>query len=80
MMREGTLDGKKIAWNDDPENGNTFRVEVGKGRGKYKTRYTFRGNLAEACKYYRCINIGLGYKKRLVCPEFNKPTLARAFS
>jgi len=30
--------------------------------------------------YYRCINIGRGYKKRLLMPGARKPVLARAFS
>lgn len=81
------LDGKKIALSGH----ETFEVQVGRGpKGSYKTRYSFNtggGNdkgallcLKEALFYYRCINIGNGYKKRLVCREFNKPVLARAFS
>jgi len=70
------LDGKRIAYRSD----NVFLVQVGKGRGSYKTRYSFRGNLPQACLYYMGINIGNGYKKRLICREFNKPVIARAFS
>jgi hypothetical protein len=30
--------------------------------------------------HYNCINIGRGYKKRLIAPSMNRPLLARAFS
>lgn len=40
-------------------------VEVGRYRGAYKTRY-FRTTAADGVMYYRCVNIGNGYKKRLV--------------
>jgi hypothetical protein len=53
---------------------------VGKGRGKYKTRYSFKGNIAQALFYYSGINVGNGYKKRLFVPSFNKPTLAKCLS
>jgi len=36
--------------------------------------------LHQAVMYYRCINIGRGYKKRLVMPDAIRPVLARAFS
>jgi hypothetical protein len=76
MNHTATLDGKPIAWHDTTE----FLVQVGKGRGSYRTRYSFTGNLKQALIHYRCINIGNGYKKRLVAPSMNKPLLARAFS
>ena len=76
MLKQATLDGKDIAYGDTTE----FLVQVGKGRGSYRTRYSFTGNLAQAVFYYRCINIGNGYKKRLYSPNMNKSTLARAFS
>jgi hypothetical protein len=86
-MVEVTLDGKRIALMGHEK----FLVQVGKGeKGSYKTRYRFGtggGNaegafmcLKEALFYYRCINVGNGYKKRLVCFEFGKPVLARMFS
>jgi len=76
MLKQATLDGKDIAYGDTTE----FLVQVGKGRGSYRTRYSFTGNLAQAVFYYRCINIGNGYKKRLYSPNMNKPTLAKEFS
>lgn len=69
-----TLDGKPIAWSSE----TVFLVQVGKGRkGKYHTRYSFKGDLARACMFYRSLNIGNGYKKRLYAEGFNKPVLAR---
>ncbi len=47
---------------------NTWKVQVGKGKkGSYQTRYIFFDNEEWKAKfYYSCINIGNGYKKRLV--------------
>jgi len=61
---EATVDGEKWAFSDETE----FLIQVGKGRrGSYKTRYSFKGNqFNQVCMYYRVINIGNGYKKRLV--------------
>ena len=75
-MKTATLDGKRIAYTDD----TTFEVQVGKGNRAYTTRYSFKGNLHQAVMYYRGINIGNGYKKRLVMPDAIRPVLARAFS
>lgn len=75
-MKTATLDGKRIAYTDDTE----FLVQVGRGRGAYATRYSFKGNLHQAVMHYRCINIGRGYKKRLVMPNALRPVLARALS
>jgi hypothetical protein len=71
-----TLDGKQIAYSSLTE----FLVQVGKGKGSYKTQYKFTGNLAQAVFYYRSLNIGNGYKKRLFVPTFNKPVLAKYLS
>lgn len=71
------VDGKRIAYSSE----TTFRVDVGKGpKGSYKTRYVFKGNLRQAVFYYVGINIGNGYKKRLVMEGGNKPYIARQFS
>jgi hypothetical protein len=70
------LDGKKIIYAETTK----FEVQVGRWRNAYQTRYTFVGNLHQAVMYYRGINIGNGYKKRLLAPSFNKPVLARASS
>jgi hypothetical protein len=68
-----TLDGKRIAYTNRTE----FLVQVGKNRSAYRTRYRFMGNIHQAVLYYKAINVGLGYKKRLYVPSFNKPTLAK---
>ena len=77
MFKTATLDGKAIAYADTTK----FLVQVGRyAKGSYATRYSITGNLAQACLYYRGINIGRGYKKRLVMVGANKPVLARAAS
>ena len=75
-MKTATLDGKRIAYTDDTR----FEVQIGKGNGAYTTKYQFTGNLAQAVRYYCAVNIGNGYKKRLVMPDAIRPVLARAFS
>ena len=42
-----------------------YQVQVGKGKGAYKTRWVFTGE-TQAWHYYSCLNIGNGYKKRLL--------------
>jgi len=73
-FRTATLNGVRIAYTDDTE----FLIQSGKGR--YVTRYTIKGDLGEALFYYKCINVGKGYKKRLLAPSFNEPLLARTIS
>jgi hypothetical protein len=71
------LDGKRIAYANTTE----FLVQVGRGsKGSYKTRYRFEGKLSQAVMYYRAINIGFGYKKRLLMPSSPHPVLAKAAS
>jgi hypothetical protein len=70
------LNGKKIAYSSETD----FLVQVGKGKGSYKTRYSFKGKFAQAFFYYCGINVGNGYKKRLLVPSFNKPILAKVIS
>jgi len=71
------LDGNKIAYTNE----SVFAVQVGRhSKGAYKTKYSFTGDIGRAVFYYRCINIGEGYKKRLVCWTLNKPVLAKAAS
>lgn len=71
------LDDKRIAYTDQ----TVFKVQVGRyAKGAYSTRYSFVGNLAQAVGYFNAINIGRGYKKRLVMVGANKPVLARAAS
>lgn len=68
-----TIDGKRMAYTNQTE----FLVQVGKNRSAYRTRYRFVGDIHQAAKYYRAINVGLGYKKRLYAPSMNVPTIAK---
>jgi len=77
VLHEATLDGKKIAYSSE----TTFIVQIGKGeKGAYKRQYVFRGNLPHAVLAYNAINLGRGYKKRLLMPSSKKPVLAREAS
>lgn len=77
LMYENELDGKKVAYHSETE----FLVQLGRyAKGSYSTRYRIIGNLAQAVGWYNSINIGRGYKKRLIAPSFNRPLLARAWS
>lgn len=76
MIKTCTIDGKRIAYTEATE----FVVEVGRYRGAYKTRYSFKGDPAKACFYYRSLNIGNGYKKRLRMLGANKELIARYMS
>lgn len=70
------LDGKRIGYSSETK----FFVQVGKGsKGSYRNRYVFKGNLATAVMHYNMINIGRGYKKRLIMDGSPKP-LAKAAS
>ena len=75
-MKTATLDGKRITYTDQTE----FLVQIGRGRSAYETKYSFKGNLHQAVSYYCAINIGRGYKKRLVMPAALRKVLAREFS
>ena len=61
------IDGKDYLY----EAGDLWCVEVGRhARGAYKPRYTVE-TPQQGTFYYRAINIGLGYKKRLVLERVN---------
>jgi hypothetical protein len=66
------LNGKMIGYHEDTE----FLVQLGKGKGSYKTRWSFKGNLYQAVMYYNGLNVGYGYKKRLLMPSSPEPVLA----
>lgn len=77
LMFENELDGKEVAYHE----GTEFLVQIGRyQKGSYKTRYRFVGDLVQAVRWYNGVNIGNGYKKRLISPSLNKPLLARAWS
>lgn len=69
-----TLEESKVAYTERTE----FLIQVGKGKGSYKTRYKIIGNLSQAKMYYNTINVGNGYKKRLLMPAcYTRPVMAR---
>lgn len=69
------LDGRRVDYTSDV----VFTVSVGRGKGRFQTRYTIVGDLPQAVFYYNSINIGRGHKKRLVMGP-RKTVLARADS
>jgi len=66
------LDGKLIGYSEETE----FLVQLGKGKGSYKTKWSFKGRLSQAVLHYNGLNIGNGYKKRLLMPSSKNPVLA----
>ena len=74
--KTGTLDGKAVNYSPNTE----FLVQVAKGRGRYATRFRVVGNLSQAVSLFNGINIGNGYRKRLLMPNAKRQTLARATS
>lgn len=76
MFKVNELNGVKIAYSEETE----FIVQVGYGKGTYKTKYRFVGDLVRAVLHFNSINVGRGYKKRLLMPSSKKPVLARVFS
>jgi hypothetical protein len=74
-MKTVELNGKMIEYSDD----TIFLVQLGKGKGAYKTKYSFTGDIRQAVFYFNCINIGDGYKKRLLMPDNGKQVLARCY-
>lgn len=76
-LKTATLDDKSVAYCTETE----FLVQVAKGsKGTFQTRFRVVGDLGRAVFLYRGINIGNGYKKRLLMPSSPKPVLARASS
>jgi hypothetical protein len=76
IHRTTYLDGKPIAYT----NHTVFEVQSGRGKSAYRNRFAVEGDLRIAVIMYSSINIGRGYKKRLVMVGANKPVLARQFS
>jgi len=65
-LKFGELDGKRIAYSSE----TLFYVQIGRYKSSFKTRYTIRGSLGQACFYYAGMNIGNGYKKRLLMHDY----------
>lgn len=47
-----------------------WHVQSGKGKGKYTTRWSFT-SMTQAHFYYASLNVGNGYKKRLLDTQRN---------
>jgi len=76
-LLNSAFNGKKIVYSQE----TVFLIQVGKGyKGSYKSKFSVKGNLAQAVTLYNGINLGRGYKKRLLMPSARKSVLARAFS
>jgi hypothetical protein len=78
-LKVTTLNGKPIGYSDDTE----FVVQISRNRNaksSYQNRYIIKGDLGKAVFYYNWINIGLGYRKRLLMPSAKKSILARQSS
>lgn len=56
------IDEKEIIYFNDTH----FLVQVGHGKGSYKTKHDIIGQPVTALSIYNGINIGNGFKKRLV--------------
>lgn len=67
------LDGKRIAYSSE----TLFYVQVGRYKSSFKTKYTIKGSLGRAAFYFACMNVGNGYKKRLL---MNDESLAVQYS
>lgn len=77
LLKTANLNNRPIAFTNETE----FLVQLGRGKSKYRTKYRIVGNLAQAVNYYNGLNVGYGYKKRLLMPSCSKrPVLARQFS
>lgn len=74
QLKIATLNGAKIAFSSQTE----FKVQVSSPKGPYKTRYSFVGNLGQAVLFFNGINLGYGWKKRLIAPSFNKPVFSQS--
>ena len=62
------LDGNEIHYDETTK----FHVQTRKNEGPWEDEYVLTGDLPKAAMYYRCINIGPPYTKRLYAPSFAK--------
>jgi hypothetical protein len=45
-----------------------YKVQIGRYKSAYKTRWSFT-NKVQAILYFNALNVGNGYKKRLLCND-----------
>jgi hypothetical protein len=72
-FRTQELDSKLIAYHVS----TAFLVQIWRGKSAYRTKYKIVGNLTQAVLYYNGLNVGNGYKKRLLMPSARNAILAR---
>lgn len=72
------VDGAPVHYTSDTQ----FLVQLGRGaKGSFRTKFSTVGNLGQALLFYQGLNIGVGYKKRLLKVTKPKPqVLARSYS
>ena len=74
MSSHFILDGKSVEYNEN----TVFTIQLGRNaKGSYRAKYTFIGDFKKANFYFQGINIGNGYKKRLV---MDGKVISRQFS
>ncbi len=71
------LNGKEVVFSEH----SIIEVQMGKNTSNYKTHYEFQAkDFHLAIFYYNALNIGNGYKARLICKTLNRPVLAKKVS
>ena len=82
-MQQQDIVQKLVTFNNEPlayTNKTMFLVQVAHDGGAYKTRYSFEGDIHQALFYFKGINVGNGYKKRLYAPSLVPSLLARVIT
>lgn len=81
LSRSATTRALRSLNENEPEETKVrYVVQVGRMKGTYETKYSFPTNkVGTALKYYHSVNIGNGYKKRIVDLESGQ-ILDRQFS
>ncbi len=70
-----TVGREQISYDENTK----FYVQTGRyTKGTYSNRFTILGDAGKALFYYECINIGRGYKKRLVLVGRKQPLIRAA--
>lgn len=67
------LNGKRVGYN----NKTKFEIQVGKGKGSYKTKHRITGNFRKALSKYNDIDLSDNTKKRLVMIGATNPIIMK---
>lgn len=70
-LHTAILDGKRIAFSSETE----FKVQVAKGKGTYKTRISFKGDIGMAVAHFNVLTVSPEHKKRLLMVGAKRPVL-----